>query len=135
MWWCRSRVMFREGRGCWCCSVVVDLVAPVVLVLDISGFVFFAGGACGGAGSSRIRCRVAVEGCWAVRACVEDVCCRCARGAKRGGIAGADEMASSENSLPMAGAAKLRAVFLFARGGRLLSPPLTSYAAVAKSMG
>ena len=44
-------------------------------------------------------------------------------GARRDGFEGAEEMASSENSLPMAGAAKLRAVFLFARGGRLLSPP------------
>ena len=53
----------------------------------------------------------------------------------RGGLEGAEGVASSENSLPMAGAAKLRAVLESARGGKLLSPPLTSYAAVAKVMG
>ena len=57
---------------------------------------------------------------------MEDVCCRCARGAKRDGSAGADEMASSENSLPMAGAAKLRAVFCLHVGGG--SCPLPSQA-------
>ena len=79
MWWCRSRVRFREGRG------------------------FVVG---------------------------------CARGARRDGFEGAEEMASSENPLPMdGGCRKASCSFLFARGGRLLSPPPTSYAAVAKSMG
>ena len=86
-------------------SVAVHVVVPVVVVLEVG---------------------VPLQGGWAVRACVEDVCCRCARGAKRDGFAGADEMASSENSLPMAGAAKVRAVFCLHVGGG--SCPLPSQA-------
>ena len=64
------------GPWLFCCSVVVGLVVPVVLVLDINGFVF----------SVAVHVVVPVvvvlgvglplQGCWGVRACVQDVWCR-----------------------------------------------------------